>query len=115
MSCQAEIGIGTAVPPFLGHCLRNLVISAGARTVQPICGLSLLKTRHRAGFKALLRHQQAADGVQFSKHKRRIQMSLTARRQSSSKACSAEYFLAIPLRRQYGCTTIHRFHNKKNY
>ncbi|AYA02518.1 hypothetical protein BEN74_06370 [Acinetobacter sp. WCHAc010034] len=65
------------------------MISAGARTVQPIYGLSLLKTLHRAGFKALLRHQQAADGVQFSKHKRRIQMSLTARRQSSSKACSA--------------------------
>ena len=61
MSCQAEIGIGTAVPPFLGHCLRNLVISAGAGAVQPIYGLSLLKTRHRAGFKALLRHQQAAD------------------------------------------------------
>ena len=80
MSCQAEIGIGTAVPPFLGHCLRNLVISAGAGAVQPIYGLSLLKTRHRAGFKALRRHQQAADGVQFSKHKRRIQMSLTARR-----------------------------------
>ncbi|WP_374571774.1 hypothetical protein [Acinetobacter sp.] len=117
-------------------------------SVQPICGQSLLKTLRRAGFKALLRHQQTADGVQFSKHKRRIQMSLTARRQvfhavgflqteaqmqkpqqaiqlksmqrtrlkaAGSMLIQLEYFLAIPLRRQYGCTTIHRFHNKKNY
>jgi len=36
-------------------------------SVQPIYSLSLLKALHRAGFKTLLRHQQAADGVQFSK------------------------------------------------